>query len=97
MMEDTSAEVFAQRSMFNVIDTNYGWKVDLILKRTRPFSQVEFDRRVTIEYQARQIGDVAALLRVQGDTLDRSYLDHWVSELGLRAQFRQALELAEAS
>ena len=43
---------------------------------------------------ARQIEDVAALLRVQGDALDRSYLDRWVADLGLGVQFRQAMDLA---
>ncbi len=117
-----AAEAFTQRSMFNVIDTNSGWKVDLILKRARQFSQVEFERRIPVEYQgrhlrvatvedviiaklewaklggsARQIADVAALLQVQGDTLDRSYLDRWVAELGVGAQLVQATTPAGAS
>jgi hypothetical protein len=114
-------EAFAQRSMFNVIDTNSGWKVDLIFKRARQFSQVEFERRVAVDYlgrqlrvatvedvvlaklewaklggSARQMADVAALLRVQGDAVDRAYLERWVSELGLGAQFLQAMTLARA-
>lgn len=35
----------ANRSQFNVIDTATGWKVDLIIRRDRPFSRTEFDRR----------------------------------------------------
>lgn len=34
------------RSQFNVIDTASGWKVDLVIRRDRPFSREEFDRRV---------------------------------------------------
>lgn len=33
------------RSQFNVIDTISGWKVDLIVRKDRPFSEVEFGRR----------------------------------------------------
>jgi hypothetical protein len=42
---------FARRRSFNVIDRTNGWKVDLIVRRDRPFSRTEFDRRVpaTIE------------------------------------------------
>ena len=34
-----------QRSSFNVIDEATGWKVDLIVRRDRPFSRMEFARR----------------------------------------------------
>jgi len=30
---------------FNLIDTRTGWKIDLIFRRDRPFSRVEFERR----------------------------------------------------
>lgn len=35
----------ADRSQFNVIDTATGWKVDLIIRKDRPFSRSEFERR----------------------------------------------------
>jgi hypothetical protein len=41
------------RTMFNIIDINTGWKADLIFRKEREFSQVEFDRRV-----AGQLDDV---------------------------------------
>ncbi len=112
-------EAFEHRSMFNVIDTSSGWKVDLILKKPRPFSELEFERRMPVEYEgrqlrvatvedviiaklewaslggsARQIEDVAALLRVQGDAMDHAYLDRWVADLGLDVQRRQAMDQA---
>jgi hypothetical protein len=34
-----------RRDQFNVIDVTTGWKVDLIVRKERPFSQTEFDRR----------------------------------------------------
>jgi hypothetical protein len=33
------------RSMFNIIDNQTGWKVDVIIRKSRPFSQEEFLRR----------------------------------------------------
>ena len=34
-----------RRSQFNVIDFATGWKVDFIIRKSREFSRVEFDRR----------------------------------------------------
>ncbi len=34
-----------RRDQFNVIDVTTGWKVDLIIRKDRPFSQAEFARR----------------------------------------------------
>ena len=34
-----------QRTAFNVIDIKTGWKADLRVRGTRPFSVTEFDRR----------------------------------------------------
>lgn len=33
------------RDMFNIIDTRTGWKVALIVRKARPFSESEFARR----------------------------------------------------
>jgi hypothetical protein len=33
------------RDQFNLIDTTTGWKVDLIIRKERPFSRTEFARR----------------------------------------------------
>jgi hypothetical protein len=35
----------------------------------------------------RQIEDVAAILRVRGDSLDRAYLEKWIAELGLKREW----------
>ncbi|MCH7685343.1 MAG: hypothetical protein IH899_01445 [Planctomycetes bacterium] len=42
-------------SMFNVIDTKSGWKVDLIVRKSRPFSVEEFNRREAISFQGQEI------------------------------------------
>ncbi len=35
----------ADRTLFNVIDGESGWKADLIVRKDRPFSNAEFARR----------------------------------------------------
>jgi hypothetical protein len=37
-------------SLFNVIDNKSGWKVDLIIRKSRAFSREEFQRRRTIMF-----------------------------------------------
>jgi len=109
---DAALEALAAGSMFNIVDTETGWKADVILCKARPFSQAEFARRQPIEVEgmplwvasvediilsklewaklggsARQLEDVAALLRVAAEELDRAYLDRWIDELGLHQQW----------
>ena len=116
LSSESAEEALANRSMFNIVDTTSGWKVDLIVRKLRPFSQTEFERRQRADYEgcplwvasvedvivaklewaklgasARQLEDVAALLRIQGGRLDRTYLKHWIAALGLTAQWDQVL------
>lgn len=42
-------EALESRGMFNIIDTENGWKVDLIIRKDRPFSREEFARRRSAE------------------------------------------------
>jgi hypothetical protein len=41
----TAVAALHVRDMFNLIDMDTGWKADLIIRKARPFSVVEFDRR----------------------------------------------------
>lgn len=43
---------------------------------------------------ARQIEDVASLMRVRGQVLDRDYVARWIGELGLQEQWTAAQKLA---
>lgn len=43
----------------------------------------------------RQLRDVAAIIAVIGDDLDRAYIERWVARLDLRAGWHAARELAE--
>lgn len=45
----------------------------------------------------RQIEDAAAIMRIQGDALDQSYLENWISELELSDQWMLASRLAGSS
>jgi predicted nucleotidyltransferase len=99
--------------MFNVVDTATGWKVDLIVRKSRPFSHAEFARRRPIDADglslhvasledlivaklewaklggsARQLEDVATMVRVAGTAIAHDYLNHWIDALELHAQWR---------
>jgi hypothetical protein len=112
-------EAFERRSSFNIIEQATGWKVDLLIRKDRPFSAIEFERRTTaslfgrdtplataedtiiakLEWarageSERQLRDVAGILDVSGETIDRAYIGRWIEELGLEDAWRRALELA---
>ena len=38
-------DALRNRSMFNLIEPSSGWKVDFVIRKDRPFSEVEFGRR----------------------------------------------------
>jgi hypothetical protein len=42
---EAAREAVSVRGQFNVIDRSTGWKIDLILRKDRPFSREEFRRR----------------------------------------------------
>lgn len=44
----------------------------------------------------RQLVDAAGILKVQGDNLDRAYIERWVSDLGLQDQWLAARKNAES-
>lgn len=46
---DAAWDAFRHRTMFNIIDLVGGWKADLILRKDRPFSRQEFERRRQID------------------------------------------------
>jgi hypothetical protein len=45
--EDAALDALRHQSQFNVIDMATGWKADLIVRKSRPFSAEEFRRRVS--------------------------------------------------
>ena len=47
---DAALDAHQRQSMFNVIDLATGWKIDLIIRKSRPFSQEEFRRRQRVPH-----------------------------------------------
>lgn len=116
---EAAQEAWQLRGQFNVIDGAGGWKADLIVRKNRPFSAEEFERRerasvLGIEVQLarvedvllaklewsklgdseRQRTDVVQILQRQGEQLDRAYVERWVEQLGLDAEWFDALRRA---
>ena len=112
---DVARDALRRRTMFNVIDMATAWKLDLVIRKLRPFSIEELRRREVVTIfdvevaiataedtivsklewskagaSERQLDDVAGIVRVRGSTLDRVYIQRWIDELGLDAQWRAA-------
>ncbi len=112
---DVARDALRRRTMFNVIEMSTAWKLDLVIRKARPFSLEEMRRRqlVTILATAvniataedtiisklewsrssgseRQLDDVAGILRVRGENLDRAYIQRWVDELDLGIEWHLA-------
>jgi hypothetical protein len=112
---DAALEAHRRESMFNLIDLATGWKIDLIIRKSRPFSLEEFGRRQMVDLQdlplfvasaedvviaklewsklaqsQRQIEDVASILKLRWESLDRRYLKKWISELDLDNAWHRA-------
>ncbi|MGQ0703512.1 MAG: hypothetical protein ACT4PM_10315 [Gemmatimonadales bacterium] len=89
--EDAAREALRAESLFNVVDLVGGWKVDFIIRKSRPFSRLEFDRRVTLELErfpvvvARAEDLILAKLEWARLGGSRRQLDDVVAILNLRA------------
>jgi len=119
---DRALEARKHQSLFNAVDMATGWKIDLIIRKSRPFSNEEFRRRKLVNLQGRSlfvasaedvvvsklervklaqsqkhIEDVAGILRMQWDSLDRAYLEKWILELRIEAEWNDARRAAGVS
>jgi len=74
------------RDMFNIIDTRTGWKVDLIVRKARGFSEAEFARRIRAT-----IAGVATFVTTPEDAI-LSKLE-WYSITPSDTQRRDVLEM----
>ena len=52
---EAAEEALQRRGMFNVVDLESGWKVDLIVRKHRAFSEEEFRRRVAARLLDRDV------------------------------------------
>ena len=77
------------RDMFNVIDNATGWKLDLIVRKDRAFSQGELDRRV-----AAQLGGVDLFVSSAEDTVLAKL--EWGKKSGSGRQFSDAVAVIGA-
>lgn len=116
---DTALEAHRRQSLFNVVDMATGWKIDLIIRKSRAFSEEEFRRRKRVDVQGvalfvasaedvvvsklewaklaqsqRHIEDVAGILRMRWESLDRAYLEKWILELGLTTEWNDVRRAA---
>ena len=80
-------DALARRSMFNVIDLELGVKTDLILKKRRPFSLEEFQRRRPVLISDAKVSAVTA------EDLILSKLE-WCKKGESERQFRDAATVA---
>jgi hypothetical protein len=112
---EDALDALAHRPQFNLVDFATGWKVDLIIRKERGFSRVEFERRrphvlddvqvyvatpedilvAKLEWaklgeSERQIEDAAGIIHRQRERLDRDYVERWVRELALEAEWQRA-------
>lgn len=47
--EEAAFDALSRQAQFNVSDLATGWKIDLIIRKDRPFSRLEFGRRSAVE------------------------------------------------
>ncbi len=67
------ALALSARRLFNVIDPESAFKVDLIIRKDRPFAGGS----------ERQLADALGVLQVSGDRIDRAYVARWAAALGV--------------
>ncbi|HTS88978.1 MAG TPA: nucleotidyl transferase AbiEii/AbiGii toxin family protein [Gemmatimonadales bacterium] len=53
--EGAALEALRHESQFNVVDLDTGWKIDFICRKSRPFSQTEFERRTLAQVEGRPL------------------------------------------
>lgn len=84
---EAAREAMRTRSMFNIIDTESGWKADLLIRKDRPFSVEEFNRRVRSTF----LGVDAALVTPEDSILSKL---EWFTQTNSDRQFQDALAVA---
>lgn len=70
-----------RRDMVNLIDNKSGWKVDLFVRKDRPFSEAEFARRVPVE-----LGGIPVFVATVEDTILAKL--EWAASSGSERQVR---------
>lgn len=76
-------EAFSRRSMFNLVHLDSGWKVDVVIRKDRPWSREEFARRAPILVR----GVPVMFLRAEDSILSKL---EWVRQGGSMRQLEDA-------
>ena len=87
---EAARDALARRGMFNVVDLETGWKVDLIVRKSRAFSLEEFSRR-----KRARLGEVEVPVTTAEDTI-LSKLE-WAKLGSSDLQLRDAVRVMEAN
>jgi hypothetical protein len=85
---EAALDALRRHSQFNVLDLGSGWKIDLMLRKPRPFSREEFSRRSTQTVFGRPLA-VASLEDVIIAKLE------WANDSGSERQLEDVRALAE--
>ncbi len=82
--KEAATQAIDNRSMFNIIDIQSGYKADLIIRKQRPFSQQEFSRK----QQANLLGMDAYILSPEDSILSKL---EWTQGRDSQTQWKDAL------
>ena len=77
---DVASDALRRRSMFNVIDSQTGWKVDIASAEDVVVAKLEW---ASASGSERQLDDVRGVLAATGDRFDFAYVTSWAETLGL--------------
>lgn len=83
---DAAREAHQERSQFNAVDPESGWKVDWIIRKDRAFSRREFERRRRVEFLELELPIVTA------EDLIVAKLE-WAEKGGSELQIRDSLAI----
>ena len=85
---EAAMEALAREEMFNVVHLETGFKVDLIVRKSRPFSRIEFSRRQPAFY----LGENRWFATAEDTILAKL---EWSKRAGSERQFNDALNVAK--
>jgi hypothetical protein len=83
-----SREEFRRRRLVNV----QGFPLFVASAEDVVVSKLEWSK---LAQSSRHIADVAGILRMRWESMDRSYLEKWILELGLEVEWKDARRVAE--
>lgn len=85
---EAATEALDRRTSFNVVEIHTGWKVDLIVRRDRPFSREELGRRIRV-----RLLDTDADIATAEDTIIAKL--EWATEGQSERQLRDVAAILE--